>query len=81
MLVNCMASALQLIYFNQEEDLIISLGSESPLSIQKVYNLAAGCSSHQELTLLLEEYVTAKTALNLNEVCKVGILKVDLCCK
>ena len=43
-----------------------SLYQKLPLPIQMVYNLAAGCSSHQELTLLLDENVTAKTALNLN---------------
>ena len=43
-----------------------------------VYNLAAGCSSHQELTSLLYELVKPKTALNLNQVCEVGTLKMAL---
>ena len=37
-----------------------------------VNNLAAGCSSHEESTFLLYEYVKPKTALNLSQVCKVG---------
>ena len=55
MLVNCIISELQLINFNLD---ILSLGSELPLSIQMVYNLPTGSSSHQELTLLLDEYVS-----------------------
>ena len=55
MLVNCMTSALQLINFNPGEDILYHLDQKLPIPTQMVYNLAAGCSSHQDLTLLLDE--------------------------
>ena len=64
--------------FNQQygftfENILHHLDQKLPLPIQMVYNLAVGCSSHQELTFLLLEYVKRKTALNLNQVCRVGM--------
>ena len=37
-----------------------------------VDNLAVGCLSQHELTFILYEYVKPKTALNLNQVFRVG---------
>ena len=54
------------------QDILHHFDQKLLLPIQMVYSLAAGCSSHQELTFLLHEYVKPKTALNLNQVCKVG---------
>ena len=68
-----MTNALQLINCNLEEDILYHLDQKLPLPIQMMYNLAAGCLSLQELTFLLHEFVTAKTALNWKQVCKVGI--------
>ena len=63
--------------FNQQygftfESILHLLDQKLLLPIQMVYNLVVGCSSHQELTFLLYEYVKPKTALNLNHVCRVG---------
>ena len=63
--------------FNQQygfifENILNHLDQKLRLPIQMVYNLAVGCSSHQEFTFLLHEYVKPKTALNLNQVCRVG---------
>ena len=62
--------------FNQQygvtlENILHHLNQKLPL-IQMVYNLAVGCSSHQELTFLLYAYVKPKTALKLNQVCRVA---------
>ena len=56
---------------NLEEDILYHLDQKLPLPIQMVYNLAAGCSPHQEFKLLLYEYVKPKIALNSKQVWKV----------
>ena len=38
------------------QDILYHLDQKLPLPIQMLYNLAAGCSSHQELKFLLYEY-------------------------
>ena len=71
-----MTSALQSINFNLQEDISYHFDQKLPLPIQTVYNLAAGDSSHQEFTHLLDEYVTAKTAKSVKLI--LGTLMVDL---
>ena len=53
-------------------DITNHLKRKLPLPIRKVYSLATGCASFQELGCILYKYVKAKSALNLNQVCKIA---------
>ena len=53
-------------------DIAYRLNRKLPLSIGKVYSLATECTSYQELGCILYEYVKTKSALNLNQVCKIA---------
>ena len=53
-------------------DIVYHLNIKLPIPIQDVYNLAVECTSYQELTSILYDYVTPKTALNLTQVCKIA---------
>ena len=53
-------------------DITYLLNRKLPLPIRKMYNLATECVSYQELGCILYEYVKTKSALNLNQVCKIA---------
>ena len=53
-------------------DITYLLNRKLSLPLRQVYILATECASHQELGCILYEYVKTKSALNLNQVCKIA---------
>ena len=53
-------------------DITYHLNRKLPLPIRKVYSLATECVSYQEMGCILYEYAKTKSALNLNQVCKIA---------
>ena len=53
-------------------DITYHLNRKLPLAIRKVYSLATECASYKELGCILYENVKAKSALNVNQVCKIA---------
>ena len=53
-------------------DIANRLNRKLPLPIRKLYSLATECASYQELECILFGYVKTKSALNLNQVCKIA---------
>ena len=54
------------------KDIVSHLNGKLPIPIQRVFDLALKCSSPAELESILFEYVKRKTALNMNQFCKIA---------
>ena len=52
--------------------IVSHLNRKLPIPIQMVFYLALKCSSYAELESILFEYVKRKTALNMNQLCKIA---------
>ena len=54
------------------KDIVSHLNGKLPIPIQKVFDLALKCSSYTELESILIPFVKKKTALNINQLCKIA---------
>ena len=54
------------------KDIVSHLNGKLPIPIQMVLYLALKCSSYAELESIFFEYVNRKTALDMNQLCKIA---------
>ena len=59
-------------YGYTSKDIVSHLNGKLPVSIQRLFDLALTCSPYEELQSILFEYVKRKTALNMNQLCKIA---------